>query len=188
MTVKKEKKEKKIELNIIQILEQIGKVQIIDENLLIFTGDDNREVYLRYSIGEVFSFLKGSLPIKIQVRKGYDTDVEKFKEKLVKIIDEEIENGSNVRELHLGSIYLVQQMEHFNNNEMLKKYNISFAEKNMKLEHDGVYYKISVNHKKEVLYSFTNHFLAIKNDIGATLDITVNLSREIEEVKKHILV
>lgn len=175
-------------LDMLQVLGTLGDVQIINDNLLIFTVSGKKGVYLRYSIGDTFSFIKGSSPIKIQTKKNFEIDVNVFKEKLDKVISTEIEEGSCVEKLHLGSLYLLRQLEAFDNSNLYKEVNVKFVPKgSTKIEYECDYYRISINHLKEIIYVFTTNFLLIKNDIGTTLDIVMSLNKEIDIIEKLIV-
>lgn len=92
---------------LLSTLEQFGDVEIVNDSILNFTDKKEKTTTtLRYSIGEVFSFLKGADPCKIQVKAGHPVNVENFEKKLNEVIKTEKDNEYPVALLYKNTVKL----------------------------------------------------------------------------------
>lgn len=165
------------EKDLLGILAEYGSVKVITDNILLF-DDQKQKVYLRYSMGETFSFLKGSAPIKIQTKQGFAIDRDKFKTNLDKVVQTEVDGGRAVEQLYLGGLHL--------NKIRTKIYearpDYSFEIKGNRLVSDLLYARISINSSSTIEHTFNTEFLKIK-DINKAQIIVFNLVSDIEQLK-----
>lgn len=173
-------KKKKI-AGMISILEGFGTVEKLDDNILTFQrGNAGKKVYLRYSIGKTFSFIKGSCPTKIQIKKGFETNPESFKEKLLLILSLEKENGYKVEEIYLGNIYLNKQLP------VLNEHVKGFELKNNRLERNFDYYKIFLNMDGNLVFILKSDYLSLR-DVESCKKVLDDISENMERIKMYML-
>ena len=164
---------------LIDMLKIFGEVELLDKNMLTYE-EKGRKIYLRYSIGKTFSFVKGASPLKIQMKKGFAVSEETFKQKLDLVIFGEVSTDCMVEKLYLGNIYLVEKMSFLNEKGFL------FQHKNNRLELDKEFYKICLLIDKKLVYHLKTDFMIVKDDISQTRRVVEEMSDNLDKIREFI--
>lgn len=161
---------------LLSMLGQIHEYEILNDNILILHKDDEK-IYLRYSIGETFSFLKGSAPIKIQVKKGFEIDKDKFMIHLDKIIEEERSGGFMTKKKFCDKIELDSMINILGSDK--------FDMKSDKIVFTSEYYRISIYPDGKLEHVFTPNFLKIKS-LQSVKSIVAYLERDMGNISNTL--